>query len=238
MFSGNFIYSCRMKFTTFVALLLLSNQCFANSLQNSLEAIESEWANIYYKMAKQEQKSAYPYLLDKAVKLSSQYSEQAEPLFWQAVIKATYAEYQDAISALESIHEARDLLIKAISIDPNTMNGSAYVTLGTLYYRVPKWPIAFGDNAKAKQMLETALKINPNGVDANYYYGDFLLSNNQITEAEHYLTKAAEVRIEANQSYTDFRLKEEAKFALLKAKSKKISRAKGLLSLFQSSKIK
>jgi len=227
-----------MKKTTFVALLLLTSQCFADSLQASLQTIESEWTSVYYKMSKQKQITAFPELLYKANQLSSQYPNNAEPLFWKAVIKATYADYQDAISALKSIHEARDLLIKAITINPKTMNGSAYVTLGTLYYMVPKWPIAFGDNAKAKEMLETALKINPNGIDTNFYYGDFLLANNEIAEAENYFLKAAEAPITSNQSYTDTRLKEEAKLALRKTKAQKISNTKGLLSFFNSSSIK
>jgi tetratricopeptide (TPR) repeat protein len=221
-----------MKKTTFVALLLLTSQCFADNLQATLQTIESEWISVYYKMARQKQIAAFPELLNKADKLSSQYPNKAEPLFWQAVIKATYADYQDAISALKSIHEARDLLIKAIKINPQTMNGSAYVTLGTLYYMVPKWPIAFGDNAKAKEMLETALKINPNGIDTNFYYGDFLLSNNEIAEAENYFLKAVEASASPNQSYTDIRLKEEAKLALKKTKAQKISDARRLLSFF------
>jgi Tfp pilus assembly protein PilF len=183
-------------------------------------------------MPKQQQMGAYRELLNKALKLSAQFPNNPEPLFWQAVIKATYADQQDAISALESIHEARDLLLKALQINPNAMNGSAYVTLGTLYYMVPKWPIAFGDNVKAKEMLQAALKINPNGIDANYYYGDFLLLNNELTEAENYFEKAANTPIQPNQSYADYRLKQEAKIALIKTKKRKISDAKESLSFF------
>jgi len=45
--------------------------------------------------------------------------------------------------------------------------------LGTLYDKVPSWPIAFGNDNTAKTMLETALKINPNGIANNYFYGKF-----------------------------------------------------------------
>ena len=51
-------------------------------------------------------------------------------------------------------------MLKAIEINPQAMDGSAYVTLGTLYYMAPKWPIGFGDEATAQKMLQTALKIN------------------------------------------------------------------------------
>ena len=222
-----------MKKTTFVALLLLSTQVFADSLQTTLLNIESEWASVYYKMPKYKQTVAYPQLLEKAVQLSSQYPNSAEPLVWQAVIKATYADHQDPISALESIHEARDLLIKAIKINPQAMKGSAYVTLGTLYYMVPKWPIAFGDDAKAREMLETALKINPEGIDTNYYYGDFLLSNDEVAEAENYFEKAAKAPARPDQSYADMRLKEEAKLALIKTKARQLNDTKELLSMYE-----
>jgi tetratricopeptide (TPR) repeat protein len=217
--------------TTFVALLLLSSHCFADNLQACLNNIENEWTSVYYKLPKQQQIRSYQNLLEKTSKLSIQYPNHSEPLFWQAVVKATYADHQDAISALKSIHEARDLLIKALQIDPKTMNGSAYVTLGTLYYMVPKWPIAYGDDSKAQEMLQAALKINPNGIDANYYYGDFLLSNNKLTEAGDYFEKAANTPISPDQSYANLRLKQEANIALMKTKKRKLINSTASLSL-------
>jgi cytochrome c-type biogenesis protein CcmH/NrfG len=100
---------------------------------------------------------------------------------------------------------------------------------------VPKWPIAFGDNAKAKELLETALKINPNGIDANYYYADYLFANDEINRAEIYYKKAASASTQADQSYSDIRLKEEAKIALIKTQKQKNSRSNDLLSFFSSS---
>ncbi len=227
-----------MKKTTFVALLLLSSQCFADNLKHSLTKLESEWATVFYNMPEQKKAPAYKQLLNQSILLASQFPNRPEPLFWEAVIKATYAEHLDAISALDSINQARDLLIKALEIDPQTMNGSAYVTLGTLYYMTPGWPIAFGDNVKAREMLETALKINPDGIDVNYYYADYLLSNNELNAAEKYFEKAASSPIGPEQSYADKRLKEEAKIALLKTKKKIVGNRKELVSLFSSTTIK
>jgi tetratricopeptide (TPR) repeat protein len=228
-----------MKKTTFVALLLLSSQCAAENLQDSLARIESEWALIYYGTPKQKQGSAYLQLLDKTVTLTKQFPTDAEPLFWEAVVKATYANHQDGFSALSSIQEARDLLEKAITIKPTTMSGSAYVTLGTLYYMAPKWPISFGDDQKAQEMLKTALNINPNGIDTNYFYGDYLLTHNNPIEAEKYFEKAVSVPIRHDQLYADNQLKAEAKLALKNAKDRKISGAKNLfMSLFNSASAK
>jgi Tfp pilus assembly protein PilF len=224
-----------MKKTTFVALLLLSSQCIAENLNGSLQYIESEWASIYYNMPKQKQGPAYSTLLDKTITLSKQHPNNAEPIIWEAIVKATNADHQDAISALQAIHEARDLLLKAIEINPQAMDGSAYVTLGTLYYMAPKWPIGFGDEETAQKMLETALKINPDGIESNYFYGDFLLSNNNFKEAEKYFKHAIAVPTRKEQFYADNKLKEQAKLALKTTKERGLSATKNLFaSLFNA----
>lgn len=228
-----------MKNIIFVVLLLLSTQCLAENLEDSLKNIEAEWASIYYSFPKNKQEPAFVQLLDKTTNLVRQYPDAAEPLFWQAVVKATYADHQDAFSALSTINEARDLLVKAIKINPETMSGSAYVTLGTLYYMVPKWPVSFGNDDAAKQMLEIALKINPNSIDANYFYGEFLMLHNKPNDAARYFEKATAAPVRAEQLYADNQLKEEAKLALKNTKNRKISGEKSIfLSLFNTASSK
>jgi tetratricopeptide (TPR) repeat protein len=226
-----------MKKTTFVALLLLSAHCYAGDLKTSLASIESQWAKIYYQTPKTQQEQAYQQLLAKTDGLSKEFPDAAEPIFWQGVIKATYADQQDPISALQAINEARDLLTKAITIDPKTMDGSAYVTLATLYYMVPGWPVAFGDNNKAKEMFRKALEINPNGIDTNYFYGEFLASNNELKEAEKYFEIATKAPIRSEQDLADTKLKEEAIMALKNISKRKINLVKKtFLSLLTAEK--
>jgi cytochrome c-type biogenesis protein CcmH/NrfG len=64
------------------------------------------------------------------------------------------------------------------------------MSLGVLYYEVPGSPIGFGDKAKAKMLLKQALAVDPNGLDANYFYGDFLLDQGDKAGAKSYLQKA------------------------------------------------
>jgi len=228
-----------MRNLVFVVLLLLSTQCFSKSFEDSVKDIEAEWASIYYNTSQSKQGPAYAQLLDKIMSLARQYPNTAEPLFWQAVVKATYADQQDPFSALGAIHEARDLLVKAIKINPKTMDGSAYVTLGTLYYMVPKWPVSFGDDDAAKEMLETALKINPDGIDSNYFYGEFLLLHNKPNDAALYLERAASAPARAGQLYADNQLKAEAKRALQNTQKRKNNDERGiLLSVFNSTSTK
>ena len=89
-------------------------------------------------MPKQKRGTEYCRLLERTIKLSKQHPKNAEPIIWEAIVKATNADHQDAVSALKAIHEARDLLLKAIEINPQALSGSAYVTLGTLYYHDPQ----------------------------------------------------------------------------------------------------
>lgn len=203
-----------MKKTTFVALLLLTSTCLANGLKSTLQDIESEWAITYYSTPKQHKQAKYSALIQKTNAVMTQHPDRAEPLILLAIVTASNAETQDAISAISAIHKAKDLLLKAIDINPNAMEGCALVTLGTLYYMTPEWPIGFGDNAKAQELLTKALKINPNGVDSNYYYGNFLLSQNKYTEAANYLNKSIAAPSRVEQVYADNQLKEEAKAAL------------------------
>jgi tetratricopeptide (TPR) repeat protein len=232
-------YSDCMKKTTFVALLLLSFQCLADDLNRSLQAIESEWASIYYRAPKIKQEAAYDVLLAKASQIADQYPDTTEPLFWQAIIIATRAEQQDGITALKAVHKSRDLLLKAIKTNPHTANGSAYVTLATLYYMAPKWPIAFGDTEKAEQLFQAALKINPNGIDTNYFYGDFLLAHNQPNEAQKYFEKALSAPVREDQLFADNKLKDEVKLALINTKNRKTKGIRNaFLSIFNSASIK
>ena len=83
------LYIGSMKKTTFVALLLLSSQCLAENLNDSLQSIESEWASIYYIMPKQKRGPEYCRLLDKTITLSRQHPKNAEPIIWEAIVKAT-----------------------------------------------------------------------------------------------------------------------------------------------------
>ncbi len=202
-----------------VLLLLASTQCLADNLQNVLQDIETEWATIYYGTPKSQQGSAYATLLDKTVKLANQYPQDTNTLFWQAVVKASYADRQDPVSALDAIYEVRDLLNKVITINPRTINGSAYVVLGTLYHKAPAWPIAFGDDEKASKSFQAALKISPDGMDSNYYYGEFLLANNQLKEAEIYFKKASVAPVRTRQQYADTQLQNAAKQALNRLKN-------------------
>ena len=121
--------------------------------------------------------------------MSEKYPGRAEPLIWEGIITSTHAKYQGIFSAGGTAKAARDLLLAAEKIDANALDGSALTSLGSLYYKVPRFG-SFGDHDKARDYLERALKINPNGIDPNFFYGEFLLEKGDKAKAAEYLKKA------------------------------------------------
>jgi tetratricopeptide (TPR) repeat protein len=226
---------CMSKATIVVLLILFAGPLPASELTTAIAHLESDWARVYYQTDETRQRQIYPQLLEKAAELTKRYPHAAEPKIWQATIIATNAAFQSALTALSSLQTAKALLEEAIAQNPNALDGAAYVTLGTLYYMVPGWPVSFGDNQLAEQMLKASLKINPNGIDANYFYADYLLEQDRTAEAEEYLRKAIQAPLRKQQVFADSQLQNEAKLALVHTQQSKSNAGKNKFqSLFTS----
>ena len=226
-----------MKNTTTVAFLLLiaSNNLFADTLQPTIDKIESAWAKIYYLQNGEEQAKSYPKLLKHVKKTSALHPKAAEFKIWQAIIISSNAAYESAFTALDSIENAKALLETSIKENPYALDGAAFVILGTLYYMTPGWPIAFGDNEKADQLLKTGLSLNSSSIDANYFYADYLVSKNQEKEAMKYFKIATEIPSRPEQLFADNQLKKEALFAMKESEKRKLNSGKNkFFSLFSS----
>ncbi len=157
-----------------------------------LLSIQQAWAKANYETpAGDARKEAFDALEKRAEAFTKQHPGRAEALIWEGIIESSYAGAKGGLGALGLAKEARANLEAALKIDPTALNGSAYTSLGTLYYRVPGFPVGFGDHDKARAMLQEALKINPNGIDPNYFYADFLVKQGEYAAALPYLEKAA-----------------------------------------------
>ena len=157
-----------------------------------LLSIQQAWAKTNYEIpAGDARAQAFEALEKRAAAFSKQYPERAEALIWQGIIESTYAGAKGGLGALGLARAARGNLEKALEIDPVALDGSAYTSLGTLYYRVPGFPVGFGDDDKARKFLLKALELNPNGIDPNYFYADFLYEEGRYADALRYLERAA-----------------------------------------------
>jgi Tfp pilus assembly protein PilF len=54
---------------------------------------------------------------------------------------------------------------------------------------------------KAVEYLKQGLAINPDGIDANFFYGDYLYRNGDLQGAEQYLRKALPAPARTGESW-------------------------------------
>lgn len=192
----------------------------ADSLADGILDIQHQWEHIHYQLPEDKQEAAFPQLEKNVDALVKRYPDRAEPLVWKAIVLSTYAGVKGGLSALHMVREARDLLEQAKKIDPNTLHGSIYTTLGSLYYQVPGWPLGYGDDKKAKAFLKKALQINPNGIDPNYFYGDFLYRKGHYSEALSVLEKAMHAPARPNRPVADEGRRKEIQEVIAKIKDR------------------
>ena len=173
-------------------LCLASLPAFALSEQSQqqLQQLQNRWAQINYQLPAKQREAAFASLSADAQQLLDTEPKAAELLIWRGIILSTYAGAKGGLGALDLVKQAKASLEQALQLDAKALDGSAYTSLGSLYYQVPGWPIGFGDDDKAEALLKQALALNPNGIDPNYFYGDFLLREKRYAEAKAALEKA------------------------------------------------
>lgn len=181
----------KMKFVSLLATtILFAGGVFAQEVDPAISNLQAEWAVIKYQTADEEaQEKAIDVLAKKAEQTVQSLPGKAEPLIWKGIIYATKAGIDGGIGALSDAETARDALLIAEKIDPKSLNGSVYTSLGSLYYKVPGWPLGFGNDKKAKEYLEKALLINPTGIDPNFFYGEYLYEQGEYEEAKKALER-------------------------------------------------
>ncbi len=79
---------------------------------------------------------------------------------------------------------------------------------------MPGWPLGFGDDDKARQYLLKALELNPDGIDPNFFYGDFLIEQDQPERARKYLNKALDAPERPSRPLADSGRREEIRSKL------------------------
>ncbi len=207
----NTILLAMEKLIFVVFLLLFTQSAVSGSMNERVSEIEGSWADTREIEATPERKNIFLQLVSDITDVVVEFPSQAEPLILKSAILLTMAEDASSFVALGLVNEAKDLLQKAIGINPEASKGSALVTLGVLYYKVPSWPIAFGDNDEAETYLLKALEVDPEGIGSNYYYGEFLLEQGKEEQAVSFLNKALGAEVDSNDNKAKIRMMEQEK---------------------------
>ena len=185
-------------------------------VEDEVRALQQEWEQIKYRKPAAEQEKAYQGLAATASAVRAKYSNRAEPEIWYGIIVASYAGAKGGFGALSIAKDAKAALEHALQLDPKALSGSAYTSLGSLYYQVPGWPLGFGDDAKARDLLDKALAMNPDGIDPNYFLGDYLYRQRDYDGARKALERALKAPPRPDRPLADEGRRSEIKQLLAK----------------------
>ena len=191
---------------------------FAAPVDDAVQALQRDWEVIRYQTPPAEKAKRFEALNAKAQEISATFAQHSESLVWQGIVLSSWAAERGGLGALSLVKEAKGVYEKAIEINGQALEGSAYASLGVLYYKVPGWPLGFGDKAKAEALLKKALQINPDGIDPNFFYAEYLVENGRSTEAAPYLKRALAAPNRPGRQIADAGRREEVKVLMDKLK--------------------
>lgn len=210
-----------MRNVLFSAACLVSLPAFALSDegQQRLQQLQTRWAEINYQLPKAQREAAFEKLGAEAENALKAEPKAPELLIWRGIILSTWAGAKGGVGALGLAKQAKASLEEAMAIDPRALQGSAYTSLGSLYYQVPGWPIGFGDDKRAGTMLLKALEINPDGIDPNYFYADYLFHEKRYAKARTALQRALAAPDRPGRAVADKGRRDEARALLAKVEA-------------------
>jgi tetratricopeptide (TPR) repeat protein len=163
------------------------------SLDDELAAIQRDWAAAKYETPdKHARSAAFAALADRAAKFSSAHPQSVEAAAWEGIVLSTYAGEVSPLSAMKYAKAAREALERAELIDPAALHGGVYASLGALYSKVPGGLMGFGDDERAAEYFRKALAVDPDNIDNNFFYGEFLLDQGEYGRAAAVLSHALE----------------------------------------------
>jgi len=186
------------------ALLALGIEAAPNlGFDAELAAIQQAWAVANYENSGDARERALASLEITTADFATRNPTRAEAFIWKGIVESTHAGAKGGLGALSLAKKARASLEAALKLDPRALDGSAYTSLGTLYYKVPGFPLGFGDRDKADELLRKALEINPEGIDPNFFYGELQYERGNYAEALRSLEKASRAAPRSGRELAD-----------------------------------
>jgi tetratricopeptide (TPR) repeat protein len=191
------------------------------SFDAELLAIQQAWAAANYQTpAGSARETAFASLSERATAFTQRNPGRPEALVWEGIVLSTYAGAKGGLGALGLAKQARDRFEAALKIDGTVLDGSAYTSLGSLYSKVPGFPIGFGNDKKAREYLEKGVALNPAGIDSNYFYGEYLYDHGDAAQALRYLEKALAAAPRPDRESADSGRRQDIAAVIAKVKSK------------------
>lgn len=179
--------------------------------------IQARWAEIKYQQPAKEQAQLYRILAEQAHQVSETHPNEAAVLIWEGIVLSSEAGARGGLGALSLAKDAKALLEESLKLDERALDGSAYTSLATLYAKVPGWPLGFGDKVQAEALFKKSLAINPDGIDPNYFYGEYLIETGRISEGRVFLERALNAPARPRRALADAGRQREIRALLARA---------------------
>lgn len=161
------------------------------AMDADIHQIELQWEHIKFEEnGAPNQFNDIDALANQAALLVDKYPGRVEPMIWDGIVTSEEAGMASMLHAMGYAKKAKKILENAYRIDRKALDAGAPTSLGVLYYRVPGFPIGFGSNDKARELLQQAVALAPDGMDANYFYADFLMTQKEYAAADKVLKHA------------------------------------------------
>lgn len=214
--------SLRLIAASLLALAGAANAAVPDpAMDAAVRRINDQWAHIRYQVAdRDEQYRQLSALAGQAAQVVAHYPNRAEPLLWQGIVVSEEAARASVLKQLGLARSARDILEHAQAVDPNVADGGVKMSLGVLYYRVPGFPIGFGSTAKARALLEAALRQDPRGLDNNFFYADFLNDEGHPAQAKVFVLRGLQAPVNTARPVWDAGRRAELRALLAKVNAK------------------
>jgi tetratricopeptide (TPR) repeat protein len=206
-----------------IATAFAAGPAMADDFSDGLAAIQQEWAVANYQTTEGSARStAFAALVEHAKAFREQYPARVEAVAWEGIVLSTYAGEVSAMSAMKYAKAARTALDRAEKLDATALAGGVYASLGALYSKVPGGLIGFGDDELAAQYFEKALAVDPDNIDNNFFFGEFLLDQGEYARARTVLEHALAAPTVADRPVFDAGRRNEIR-ALLSVAERKAS---------------
>jgi tetratricopeptide (TPR) repeat protein len=161
------------------------------SFDDALLSIQHEFDQASFSgLTGSDRKDAFATLVEHAADFSARFPDRPEAVAWNGIVLSTYAGEVSAMSAMRYAKAARTALHEAESMAPESLDGGLYASLGALYSKVPGGMMGFGDDRLAAEYFVKALAVDPENIDSNFFYGEFLLEQEDYTSAIRVLERA------------------------------------------------
>lgn len=108
--------------------------------------------------------------------------------YWQGALIGRIGQTKGILNSLFMVKPLQQAMEKVLEIDDKYAD--AYYVLGSLYDQAPGWPLSIGNRNKALEMIEIALKLDPDNPDYQVQLAKVLVSHKRSDEALDVLMQA------------------------------------------------